>query len=90
MKKSKFEKLVNEMIDCQKKFMDCCNEIVQSGIVKDNYTTRDFGYWYESANSTVTTLEDLKNKTSTRDLKIENVFGLPVVIELEEDEEKED
>ena len=90
MKKSKFEKLISEMIDCQKKFMDNCNEIVQSGIVKDDYTKRDFGFWYETANCNVVTLEDLKKKTSERNLKIEGAFGLPIVIELEDDEEKED
>ena len=90
MKKSKFEKLVSEMIDCQKKFMDDCNEIIQSGVIKDEYTKRDFGFWYESANTNLVTLEDLKKKTVARDLKIEGVFGLPVVIELEDDEEKED
>ena len=88
MKKSKFEKLVNEMIDAQKTFMDNCNEIIQSGVIKDEYTKRDFGFWYENANTNLVTLEDLKKRIVARDLHIENVFGISGQIELELDEDE--
>ena len=90
MKKSKFEKLISDMIDCEKKFMDACNEVLQSGVIKDEYQLRDFGNWYENASDHVAELEQLKKVTTARDLKVETIFGLPIAIDLEEDEEKKD
>lgn len=87
MKRSKFNKLIEEMIASEKKFVDSVNELIQDkSLEMKAYTTSNLIHEMSRSADRLMLLEDLKTSGAKAEEQPESLFGISPMIKLEEDE----
>jgi hypothetical protein len=87
MKRSKFNKLIDEMIAAEKKFVDNVNELIQDkSLGMKGYTTSNLVHEMSRSADRLMLLEDLKTYGEKPEEHPESLFGISPMIKLEEDE----
>lgn len=87
MKRSKFNKLIDEMIASEKKFIDSVNNLVQDKSIKlKGYMSSNLIHEMGRSADRLMLLEDLQRAGSSPSENPEILFGVEPMIELEEDE----